>query len=236
MAVFGMLLFSNQSDKKSDVGTTNNPNKSNINSGENNLKYSLTDPSSPWIIVNKHNSIPTSYVPELTLPNIQLRLSQTSDLMKVSPQAKQPIEKLFAQAANQGINLRLASGYRSAATQESLYNSYVTDQGQAEADKFSARPGYSEHQTGLAVDLVSSNDYCFLDPCWGETKEAKWLAENAYKYGFIIRYLEGKQTITGYNYEPWHLRFLGTELATKVHQSGKTLEEYLDLEPAPTYQ
>ena len=126
-------------------------------------------------------------------------------------------------ASTLGLNLSLISGFRSYELQNSVYNNYVSWYGQASADTFSARPGHSEHQTGLAFDIGK------LENSFGETASGKWLAENCHLYGFIIRYPKGKQNITGYKYEPWHVRYLGVDIATKVKNSGLTLEEYLGI-------
>lgn len=126
-------------------------------------------------------------------------------------------------AAADGIVLFIMSGYRDYETQEVIYNRYVEEFGKEEADRFSARPGHSEHQTGYAFDLNS------LEESFADTPEGIWLAENCYKYGFIIRYPKDKEDITGYMYEPWHVRYLGKELSEKVYNSGLTLEEYLGI-------
>ena len=130
-------------------------------------------------------------------------------------------DELKAGAAADGINIFILSGYRSYDLQTSLYNRYVADDGQAEADTYSARPGHSEHQSGLAID-VNSLSYSFAD-----TPEGQWLAAHAHEYGFIIRYAQNKQSVTGYAYEPWHIRYLGVGLATAVYESGLCLEEFL---------
>ena len=131
------------------------------------------------------------------------------------------LNKLQQSALNDGYNIPLVSGYRSYQTQKSIYNSYVSRWGVEYTDTVSARPGHSEHQTGLAFDVGElSNNY-------GETKSGIWLKENCYKYGFIIRYLKGKESITGYSYEPWHIRYVGVEVATEIMQKNITLEEYL---------
>ena len=122
-----------------------------------------------------------------------------------------------------GHSLVLLSGFRSYSSQKSIYNNYIRQYGQVLTDTFSARPGNSEHQTGLAFDVG------WIDDTFGETECRKWLATNAHKYGFIIRYPKGKENITGYKYEPWHIRYLGIELATKVYNSGLSLEEYFGL-------
>ncbi len=155
------------------------------------------------LIANKTYSLPSTYNPG------------------VDPTAQNAFSTMAADAAKQGINLFIVSGFRSYSTQASIYNNYVAQDGKAEADRYSARPGHSEHQTGLAFDLNS------LSQSFENTAEGKWLAANCYKYGFIIRYPKGKENITGYMYEPWHVRYLGTETATAVYNSGKTLEEYL---------
>lgn len=123
-----------------------------------------------------------------------------------------------------GYDMPLLSGYRSYDYQKSLYDAYVARDGQEAADRYSARPGTSEHQTGLAFDVgVMSWDY-------GDTPAGRWLVENCAKYGFILRYLEGKESITGYMYEPWHIRYVGVEHATNIMNQGITLEEYLGVQ------
>lgn len=128
-----------------------------------------------------------------------------------------------ADAAQAGLSLYNSSDFRTYDLQVDLYNRYVSHSGQAAADTYSARPGFSEHQTGLVIDLNS------VDDSFAGTPEAEWVAKNAHKYGFIVRYPKGKEEITGYQYEPWHIRYLGVGVATSVYQSGKTLEEYLGI-------
>ncbi|MCQ2434216.1 MAG: D-alanyl-D-alanine carboxypeptidase family protein [Oscillospiraceae bacterium] len=141
----------------------------------------------------------------------------------VDPAAQAAFDKMQAAAKNDGYSLSICSGFRSFETQKNLYNNYVARDGKEKADTYSARPGHSEHQTGLAFDINKASD-SFTD-----TPEAKWLAENCWKYGFIIRYPKGKESITGYKYESWHIRYLGEDVAKKVYDSGKTLEEYLNI-------
>lgn len=138
--------------------------------------------------------------------------------------AKAQFDRLAADAKSQGLNIYISSGYRSYATQSSIYQDNVTRYGEAMADSFSARPGYSEHQTGLAIDVNT------IDDSFAGTPEARWLADHAHEYGFIIRYPEGKENITGYQYKPWHIRYLGIDTATAVSNSGLTLEEYLGID------
>jgi D-alanyl-D-alanine carboxypeptidase len=123
--------------------------------------------------------------------------------------------------------VKIVSAYRSYNTQTNTYNGYVAQYGQATADTFSARPGHSEHQTGLAVDVGNANGDCELEICFGSTNFGEWLKNNAPSYGFIIRYPEGKESATGYQYEPWHLRFVGQDTAALIFYSGgKTMDEY----------
>jgi LAS superfamily LD-carboxypeptidase LdcB len=136
---------------------------------------------------------------------------------------------MIADAYADGITLWICSGYRSYSYQSKLYNNYVYTDGKAAADTYSARPGHSEHQTGLAADINSA------DESFAGTPEAKWLAANCWKYGFIIRYPKGKESITGYIYEPWHIRYLGKENAKLVYESGLTLEEYLGIDSVYSY-
>ncbi len=157
------------------------------------------------LIVNKTYALPSDYNPG------------------VNAQALAAFNNMKNAAANEGISLWIASGFRSYSTQSGLYNRYVNTYGKETADTFSARPGHSEHQTGLAFDLN------YIEDWFANTKEGIWLANNSYKYGFIIRYPADKQAITGYKYEPWHIRYLGVDVATKVYNSGLCLEEYLGI-------
>lgn len=161
------------------------------------------------LIANKTYALPAGYAPGGILPTVM-----------------EAWNAMVAAAKKDGISLWIISGYRSYDTQEAIYTRYVNDNGQEEADTYSARPGHSEHQTGLAFD-INEISYSF-----GETAAGKWVAENAAQYGFIIRYPQSKQHITGYIYEPWHLRYLGTELAMDVYESGLCLEEYLNIDSA----
>jgi len=136
---------------------------------------------------------------------------------------------LVSGAAADNINIYCSSGFRSYESQQYIYNNYVAMDGQAKADTYSARPGHSEHQTGLAIDCN------IIDDSFTGTPEAIWLENNCHKYGFIIRYPRNKDHITGYKYEPWHIRYLGVEKATAVYNSGLCLEEYLGITSQYTY-
>lgn len=139
--------------------------------------------------------------------------------------------KMQADAAAQGIELSIVSGYRSYSRQNTLYNNYVARDGKVAADTYSARAGHSEHQTGLAADINS------LYQSFINTAEGQWLNNNCYKYGFIIRYPQGKESITGYMYEPWHIRYVGVDIATKLYNNGNwlSLEEYLGITSVYNY-
>lgn len=158
------------------------------------------------LIANKTYNLPSNYNPGSLLSTF------TSNFNKMKNDAK-----------NNNINLYIRSGFRSYNTQVSLYNNYVKRDGKAAADTYSARAGHSEHQTGLAADINS------LDQSFINTKEGKWLNDNCYKYGFIIRYPKGKESITGYIYEPWHIRYVGN-IASTIYNNNLTLEEYKDKE------
>lgn len=161
------------------------------------------------LIANKTYPLPADYNPGKILTEASIAFAEMQNA-----------------AANDGIKLKIVSGFRSYERQETLYNDYVAKDGKAEADRYSARPGHSEHQTGLAMDLNS------VDDSFAYTKEAKWIAENCARFGFIIRYPQGKEHITGYIYEPWHVRYLGVELAESITASGLTLEEYFGITSA----
>lgn len=178
-------------------------------------------------LINKEFRLPKGYVPDdLVYPDIPFTFSEKIDKRKLRKEAAGALEKLVAGAKKDGISLAGVSGYRSETRQKTLYDNYVKKDGVAAADKYSARPGHSEHQTGLAIDMSGTDGKCAAESCFGGTPEAEWLAAHAAEYGFIIRYPEGKESITGYKYEPWHIRFVGKELAAKLAESGDTLEEY----------
>ena len=156
------------------------------------------------LIANKTYSLPADYNPGGILP-----------------EAQAAFDEMKADAAKEGIYLSIVSGFRSYTYQGQLYSGYVNRDGKAAADTYSARAGHSEHQTGLAMDINNAGS------SFNNTKEAKWLAANCVRYGFILRYPQGKEDITGYMYESWHVRYLGRELAKEVSDSGLTLEEFL---------
>jgi len=174
------------------------------------------------ILVNKNHSISSTYVPD-DLVTVDLPSTRNTQLRSI---AAEGLTKLFAAAENAGFELYCCSGYRSYATQAELYAWNVETYGVDGAELVSARPGMSEHQLGLAMDVTSAAVGFDLLESFGSTPEGLFIKENAHKYGFIVRYPEGKTNITGYAYEPWHLRYLGVDVATEIYNSGKTMEEY----------
>ncbi len=179
-------------------------------------------------LVNRSQLICDCYVPEIRKTNLT-GLSQS-----MRPDAADALERLFDAAKADGIRLSTVSGYRSYSKQNTIYNRKVASAGVDVADSYVALPGSSEHQLGLAMDVskVSSSS---LTSKFGTTAEGKWIAENAHLYGFIIRYQEGMEEITGYAYEPWHIRYVGKEYAQAVYESGLPLELYVSLHRMEVY-
>ncbi len=194
-----------------------------------------TDPASPLVVVNKRTPLtPIDYAPPLTVPAVPLAVD--GEGAQLSPTTARAAEAMFAAAARDGAPMVLLSGYRSYATQAATYDGWVARQGQEAADVASARPGYSEHQTGFAFDIADPGGACSLMPCFKDTPAAVWVAAHGHEHGFIVRYPWWHHETTGYYYEPWHLRYIGAEAAADMHARGiPTLEEYLGLPAAPTY-
>ena len=199
-------------------------------------QFSLDNPASQWVIVNKHRPLaPADYAPaDLVRPAVAISASGEAALLNSTTAAA--AEAMFAAAARDGVAMVLASGYRSYSTQVTTYNGYVAARGQADADTASARPGHSEHQTGWAFDIGDGGGACSFQPCFADQPAAIWAKANANRFGFVVRYPWMLHPITGYYYEPWHLRFVGVEAATDMAKRGiGTLEEYFGLEAAPGY-
>ncbi|MEF2248447.1 M15 family metallopeptidase [Paenibacillus sp. IITD108] len=192
----------------------------------------VAEPESITALINPNNRLPDDYVPsDLVYPDVRFVFKEKIDKRKMRKEAAEALEKMFAAADEDGAYLAGVSAYRSHEYQIQLFNRYVKEDGLEKARTYSAYPGTSEHESGLAIDVTRSDGKCAASDCFGEMKEAAWLADHAHKYGFIIRYPEGKDKITGYKYEPWHLRYVGTELAEALAASGETLEEYYDAVP-----
>ncbi len=173
------------------------------------------------VLVNKYHKLSNDYVPsDLEKINSKYQwLGRSNELRK---DAREAFEKMCEAATKDNIYIYAGSGYRSYQTQLYLYNTYVKRDGFKAAETYSARASYSEHQTGLAMDIANKSGFISKND-----KEYNWLVKNSYKYGFILRYPEDKENITGYMYEEWHYRYLGTTLAKEVYDSGLTYDEYL---------
>lgn len=180
------------------------------------------------VVVNKKYSLPIDYKPsDLVVPDVSFSYSGVLEQSYMRAPAAKQMEKMFAAAKKEGVTLNAVSGFRSGERQKVLYNNYVARDGKAAADQYSARPGHSEHQTGLTFDISAPSVGNGLTAALGDTKEGKWIANNAAKYGFIVRYDRGFQSRTGYTYEPWHIRYVGVDAATQIKNNGQTLEEYM---------
>ena len=182
--------------------------------------------SSLWRLVNKSHPLDDiDYRPEITLPDVDTRQDKSLDERSVRSDIAPAVVALFTGAKDAGYSLQIGSGFRSSSLQNTYYTNYSRVYGQAAADAVSAKPGYSEHQTGLAIDLTTPDHYCYLEDCFGETPTGKWLAAHAHTYGFILRYPLEKEGITDFRYEPWHFRYVGIPLATALYESGLSLDE-----------
>lgn len=195
----------------------------------------LGDPVRLWLVVNKQRALaPVEYAPaSLGQPSVLRDASAGA----VRADVAAALDAMSDAAASAGLGtLALGSGYRSFETQVGNYSSHVDDLGQAGADAVSARPGHSEHQTGLAADVVSCTDGCSGIYDFGSTPGGIWVAENGWRYGFIVRYEASAVASTGYAPEPWHLRYIGPELARAYHEGGyHSLEQFFALPDAPAY-
>lgn len=186
----------------------------------------ITNATSELLVVNKERQLPVGYKPnDLVKPKVPFSFNGEDEKMYLRKVAAEALEELFYAAAEENIHLFAVSGFRSYERQDFLYHYYVSTIGEEEAARASAYPGTSEHQTGLAMDISSASNGFRLTKEFGETAEGKWVAENAHRFGYIIRYPEDKEEITGYKYEPWHLRYVGKDAAAYIKNKGLTLEE-----------
>ncbi len=190
----------------------------------------VSNPDSMLVLVNKNYALNEDYEPsDLVLPNVLSTDYNQNQNIYLRKEAAIHLEQLFYAAQNEaGLTLLARSGYRSYQTQISLYDRYVSQNGTEKADTFSARAGHSEHQTGLAMDVTADSVNRQLVTDFGITPEGIWLKENAHRFGYIIRYLEGREDETGYQYEPWHIRYVGVEAATEIYENNWILEQYLN--------
>jgi zinc D-Ala-D-Ala carboxypeptidase len=192
----------------------------------------ISTPEAIPVLVNKYNKLPDNYEPkDLVYPDIPFVSEKLTQKRKMRLKAAAAIEKLFTGARKDGFELLGVSAYRSHASQTVLFNYYVSLDGYETARTYSAIPGTSEHETGLAIDVTGGDGRCAAEDCFSGTPEAAWLEKHAATYGFIIRYPKGKDKITGYKYEPWHLRYVGKTIAKQIMDQNITLEEYLETTP-----
>lgn len=187
----------------------------------NNLILTKEESNKIDAIVNKYYQLEEDFEPN-NLTAIDSKYARNNSQL-LQKEATEAFNQMCSDAKLENISLYSGSAYRSYEYQSTLYNNYIKKDGLTAAETYSARPGYSEHQLGLAVDIMNGNwSYVSKDNI-----EYSWLQANSYKYGFILRYPENKEYITGYMFEPWHYRYLGKELATKVYNSGLTYDEYV---------
>lgn len=193
-------------------------------------QHSIDDPSSIWVVVNKQRPIdPLDYEPW------RLTTIDAPGGGQLTAKAAEAVERMHEAAVADGAPFGVSTSYRSYNFQMGLFNDYAAQYGADKADTFSARAGYSEHQTGLSLDVYDPSG-CHLQQCYGDTESGRWLAKHAADYGFIERYPEGATDITGYTWEPWHWRYVGVDLARYMRdQKIDTLEEVFGLPPAPDY-
>lgn len=243
LLVLAVAVFAGCSKDKKEPEAANSPSpavsstpasnegKSTQEAG-NAVKQVITEPTSISVMVNKQYKLPDGYTPsDLVYPNVPFTFKEKIEKRMMRKEAAEALEKMFEGAKKDGINLAGVSAYRSHQTQTTVFNNYVKKDGEEAAKKYSAVPGHSEHETGLAIDVSGSTGKCAANDCFAGTPEANWLEEHAPEYGFIIRYPKGKEAITGYQYEPWHIRYLGIEDAQNIAKKGLTMEEYFGVVP-----
>lgn len=188
----------------------------------------IQNPTNIVSLVNKEFGLPDGYAPEdLVRPKVEFSFgNQDIEKSYMRKEAAKALEDMFNGAKKSGITLYAVSGYRSYNRQTEVYDAEVSRVGEEKAVQAVAYPGNSEHQTGLAMDISSESADFLLTEGFGETKEGKWLKENAHLYGFILRYPKGKEKITQYKFEPWHFRYVGKKSAKDIYENDWTLEEY----------
>ena len=199
----------------------------------------VDNPESMLVYVNKKRKLPDGYEPnDLVVPDVRHRYEAGHMETKMRKEAANALKNLFEGAQEDGYELMTISGYRSYERQNTIYTNQVNAYGLDYANQYSARPGTSEHQTGLSIDVRYADDSkeSKLEQSFGDTDMGIWLAEHAHEYGFVIRYPRDKEEVTGYSYEPWHIRYVGVDVAAKLYAENLTLEEYFgyDQHTAPT--
>lgn len=218
IVVLGVIIFIG--GKNPLVGLSNHKDtylsETSTNVSSNSSKYLM--------LVNKKNPLGLDYEPDnLVKPNVKFLRDTSDESRYMDETAAKALEELFQVAKSENINLIGSSAYRSYKSQVRVLKDEISSKGVDYANKYVAKPGKSEHQSGLSIDVTNEAR------CFDKTSpEAQWLANNAYRFGFILRYPEGKEDITGYNYEPWHIRYVGKDAAKEIYEKNITLEEYLN--------
>lgn len=237
IALWVCILFLGQTTPKTDMDVKQNSEQkesertdSQSGKGGQKLKLAVKQAGEKGLLllVNKENPVAQDYKPEDLAPIKYYAADRTPVARFMRKEAAEHFHLMVEEAKNNGFEPVMTTAYRDYGFQKNLYDNYVTNYGQQEADKFSAKPGQSEHQTGLAVDVTSANVNYELSYDFGKTEEGKWLSENAHEFGFILRFPEGKTDITGYSYEPWHFRYVGKEVAYEIFKDKTTLEQFIE--------
>ncbi|MGN1133408.1 MAG: M15 family metallopeptidase [Oscillospiraceae bacterium] len=216
IAVASVFHISNKPDNSTTPATSDSQDSDSDNSANSNNKNII-----PKHDVNVKDGV--TYIDGILVVNKTYSIPESYNPNGLEPVAQQAFDEMAADAYSQGISLFICSGFRSYEEQETLYNNYADERGKDEADAVSARPGHSEHQTGLSMD-VNTTEFSFEN-----TPESQWLNEHCAEYGFIVRFPKGKEDITGFEYEPWHIRYVGIKNAKAIKESGLCLEEYLNI-------
>lgn len=228
--VAGAIIEEKNGLSNSEDNTRSNSNTQENNTSENTKVKSdnIKEESNDYLmLINKNSGINENYIPpDLVIPNVKFRVADDM-CREMRLDAANALENMFNDAKEDGINLIAISGYRSYDYQKVVYDRSVATEGQEYTNNYVAIPGTSEHQTGLVMDLLS-DEYLSLDEGFENTMAFQWIMDNMTNYGFILRYPKGKEDITGYDYEPWHLRYVGVDVAEEIMSKGITLEEYLE--------
>ncbi len=212
-----------------------NPTKEAEITGNDNVELDTT-PDSLTVLVNKELRLPSDYVPaDLMVPDVNFSISYYDEKKLMRKPAAEALKELFEAAERDNLSLCGVSAYRSYKRQYEIFTNNVKTQGMGHTLQYSAVPGYSEHQTGLAIDISTKSVNYHIDESFASTDEYQWLIENAHLYGFIIRYPEDKTSITGYSFEPWHIRYVGKALAKYLYENNMCLEEYYKFTPSEDY-
>ena len=201
----------------------------NIIETEDGVNY-IQNPENIQVLVNKDHSLPIGYRPaDLVVPDVKFSFDEMHEKKLMRKEAAEALAVMFNAALEDGVEIAAVSGFRSYERQQQVYTASVEASGAEHAQQAVAEPGKSEHQTGLTMDVSSAENRYNLDQDFGETEAGKWLAKHSAEYGFIIRYPEGKENITGYMYEPWHVRYVGADVAKDIDSVGLSFEEYVQL-------